>query len=319
MFGNLPTKRLWAISKQISLLALLKNKTVARQWQGTYIERGKVLDCKVIVNSQSGNCKKLDLCALLDMIGCPTAEVQYINDTSWQCGEKDTLVVCGGDGTLKHALAKCKGKQLVFAPCGTLNESKFFGKQITDIGCVNDELFGYVCATGTFTEIGYLAENKHKQQFKALAYLPLVLKTYTCRQICAQIDVDGRKFDGEYTLLMALKSKRCFGFRFNRAYDKNPHLYLLAVKSFGKDNLWNKIRLFFNFFRIFFVGIDKPIEKKQFFLLPFDNATITLQAPQDFCMDGEKVTLDGTLHLCTQKVTPPIKIVKTPFLKRKKR
>ena len=200
-----------------------------------------------------------------------------------------------------------------------MNESKFFGKQITDIGAVNDELFGYVCATGTFTEIGYLAQNKHKQKFKALAYLPLVLKTYTCRQICAQIDVDRRKFNGKYTLLMAIKSKRCFGFRFNRAYDKKPCLYLLAVDSFGKDNLWNRIRLFFTFFRIFFVGIDKPLQTKRFFMLPFENATITLDNTQDYCLDGEKVTLSGTLHFCTQKVTPPIKIVKTPFLKRKRK
>lgn len=278
------------------------------------------MNCKVIVNGDSGNCKRLDLCALLDQLQCPTAEVQYINsETSWQCDDKDTLVVCGGDGTLKNALAKCKGRQLVFAPCGTLNESKFFGKQIDDIGAVNDELFGYVCATGTFTEIGYLANNKHKQRFKALAYLPLILKTYKCHQIDAQIDIDGNQFDGQYTLIMALKSKRCFGFYFNRAYDKHKGLYLLAVRSFGQDNLWNKVRLFWRFFRIFFLGIDKPTENKWFFILPFENATVTLQNARDFCMDGEKRTLVGELHFCKQSVNPPIKIVKTPFLKGKKK
>lgn len=278
------------------------------------------MNCKVIVNGDSGNCKRLDLCSLLNQLQCPTAEVQYINSTtSWQCDDTDTLVVCGGDGTLKNALAKCKGRQLVFAPCGTLNESKFFGQQIEDIGAVNDELFGYVCATGTFTEIGYLAQNKNKQRFKALAYLPLILKTYKCHQIDAQIDVDGKQFDGQYTLIMALKSKRCFGLYFNRAYDKNKGLYLLAVKSFGKNNLWNKIRLFGTFFRIFFLGLDKPMENKRFFLLPFQNATVTLQKAHDFCMDGEKCTLAGKLHFCKQSVNPPIKIVKTPFLKGRKK
>lgn len=277
------------------------------------------MNCKVIVNGESGNCKRLDLCALLNMLQCPTAEVQYIDKhTNWTCDDNDTLIVCGGDGTLKNALAKCKGRNLIFAPCGTLNESKFFGKQIDYIGSVNNELFGYVCATGTFTEIGYLAENKHKQRFKALAYLPLVLKTYKCHQIDAQIDLDGRNLDGKYTLVMAIKSKRCFGFYFNRAYDKRKGLYLLCVRSVGKDTLWNKIKLFWQFFRIFFLGIDKPMETKRFFLLPFDNAYVTLKTPQDFCMDGEKRTLQGKLHFCKQSVNPPIQIVKTPFLKRKR-
>ncbi len=278
------------------------------------------MNCKVIVNGQSGNCNRLDLCALLNQLDCPTAEIQYVDgNASWQCDECDTLVVCGGDGTLKNALAKCKGKQLVFAPCGTLNESKFFGNQIDDVGAVNDELFGYVCATGTFTEIGYLAQNKHKQKFKAFAYLPLVLKTYKCHQIDAKITLDGKNFDGNYTLIMAIKSKRCFGFHFNRAYDKQKGLYLLAVKSVGRDTLWNKIKLFWQFFRIFILGVGKPTKAKGFFMLPFENAIITLKDRRDFCMDGEKRTLQGQLNFCKQEVTPPIKIAKTPFLKRKKR
>lgn len=278
------------------------------------------MNCKVIVNGESGNCNKLDLCALLDTLKCPTAEVQYIDKNSvWQCDNHDTFVVCGGDGTLKNALAKCKGKNLIFAPCGTLNESKFFGNKIEDIGAVNNELFGYVCATGTFTQIGYLAENKNKQRFKALAYLPLVLKTYRCHQIDAQIDIDGKRFDDKYTLIMAIKSKRCFGFYFNRAYDENPKLHLLAVRSFGKNNLFNKIRLFCTFFRIFVLGISKPTQNKRFFMLPFDDAVVTLKQPCDFCLDGELRTLSGKLHFRQQPVNPPIQIVKTPFVKRKRK
>lgn len=278
------------------------------------------MNCKVIVNGESGNCNKLDLCALLDTLKCPSAEVQYIDKNSvWQCDNHDTFVVCGGDGTLKNALDKCKGKNLIFAPCGTLNESKFFGTKIENIGAVNDELFGYVCATGTFTQIGYLAENKNKQRFKALAYLPLVLKTYRCHQIDAQIDIDSKRFDDKYTLIMAIKSKRCFGFYFNRAYDKNPKLYLLSVRSFGKNNLFNKIRLFCTFFRIFVLGISKSTQNKRFFMLPFDDAVVTLKQPCDFCLDGELRTLSGRLHFRQQPVNPPIQIVKTPFVKRKRK
>lgn len=278
------------------------------------------MNCKVIVNGESGNCNRLDLCALLNTLKCSSAQVQYIDKNSvWSCDDHDTLVVCGGDGTLKNALAKCKGKKLVFAPCGTLNESKFLGDKIDSIGAVGNELFGYVCATGTFTEIGYLAENKNKQRFKALAYLPLMLKTYKCHKIDAQIDIDGNQHNDKYTLIMAIKSKRCFGFCFNRAYCKNPKLYLLAVRSFGKDNLFNRLRLFCTFFRIFVIGINKPTQNKRFFMLPFDSANVTLQHPCDFCLDGESRTLGGRLHFCQQQVNPPIKIIQTPFVKRKRR
>ena len=275
--------------------------------------------CKVIVNRDSGNAMRLDLDKLLCSLGCVDAEVETIDSaTDWSADGYDTVVVCGGDGTLHNAIEKCADKQIIYAPCGTLNETSLTDNVVATVGVVNETLFSYVCAAGSFTEIGYSANTKSKKLFKGVAYLPQVLKHYKCHKIHAQLNIDGKLCEDDYTLLMVLKSHRCFGFNFNRCYLQNKGLYLLAIKSPGKDNLVNRTKMFFPFFRVFFCGVQQPCETEQFALLPFDNLTIDLQEPQDFCVDGEKRTFSTHLEFRQQTLNKQIPIVKTPFCKRKK-
>ncbi len=274
------------------------------------------MNCKLVVNTDSGNCAKLNLDALLKALPCKCDKIEYINSRqNWHCNGNDTVVLCGGDGTLKNALDKCENCKIFFAPCGTLNETSQLPNVIDKVGKVNQQLFGYVCATGSFTEIGYFAKTNNKQKFKALAYAPLVLKQYKCHDFEAQIDVDGKKFDDNYTLLMVIKSKRCFGFDFNKMYDKNPKLYLLAVKSFGKNCLKNKIKMFGTFFRIFFGKLNRPTICNKFLMIPFDNAIITLKSPRDFCLDGEKQSFCEKLHFEMHTLKNPVTVVKSPYKK----
>lgn len=145
------------------------------------------MNCKLVINKDSGNFAKLNVNELLCSLGC-NAEVEVIDSKSnWTCNGFDTVIVCGGDGTLHNALEKCSGKKIVYAPCGTLNEAALTSKRITSLGKANNELFSYVCATGSFTEIGYLAKNNHKKHWKSLAYLPQILKCYRCHNICAKL------------------------------------------------------------------------------------------------------------------------------------
>lgn len=275
------------------------------------------MNCKVIVNADSGNYNRLDLDKLLDELGCANTEVELIDSRSdWSAEGYDTLIVCGGDGTLHNALEKCPDKKIVYAPCGTLNETAKTCSAITSVGKVNDEVFSYVCAAGSFTEIGYSASNKHKKHFKALAYLPEVLKTYRSREINATLNVDGRVHKDSYTLLMVLKSSRCFGFNFNKSYAKNKGLYLVAIKSKGQDNLLNRFRMFAPFFRVFFCGVNAPKTTEEFSVVPFKELTISLDTPQSFCLDGEKRVLTGELHFCEQQLGKEIAVVKTPFKRR---
>lgn len=275
------------------------------------------MNCKVIVNAESGNYNRLDLDKLLKKLGCVNTAVELIDShTDWSADDYDTVIVCGGDGTLHNALQKCPDKKIVYAPCGTLNEVAKTCSFITSIGKVNDEPFSYVCATGSFTEIGYSANNKHKRRFKALAYLPQVLRTYHCHTIRACLNVDGHVYNGDYTLLMVLKSKRCFGFNFNKSYPKNKGLYLVAITSKGADNLLNRIKIFAPFFRVFFCGIKAPKITNEFMVVPFNDLTITLDSSQNFCLDGEKRVLDGKLHFCEHQLDKQIAVINTPFKRR---
>lgn len=276
------------------------------------------MPCKVIVNTDSGNCDRLDIDKLMRMLGCVNSDVETINSlTDWNAVGFDTVVICGGDGTLHNAIEKCGDKQIIYAPCGTLNEAAKTSQKIKSVGIINGEKFSYVCAAGSFTEIGYDAKNGDKKRFKSLAYLPLVLKNYRHCNIKASINADGKNIDGEFTLLMVLKSHRCFGLPFNRSYKKREGLYLLAIRSFGDDNLKNRVKMFFPFFRVFFCGVNNPCEKSNWILIPFEKLSVKLDKPQSFCLDGEKRILNGELTVTEKRLKNEIRVVKTPLLKRK--
>lgn len=266
--------------------------------------------CKVIVNKNSGNCNRLNLPQILARLPYRNVEVEEIDGAqTWQADNADCIVVCGGDGTLNTAVNKYPDKQICFAPCGTLNETRHLSSPIATVGKCNDLRFGYVCATGSFTEIGYTTKCSAKQRYKWLSYLSEVTKQYRHYNIAAQIDLDGKNLDGNYTLLMVLKSSVCFGFHFNKMYVRMPKLYMLGIRSFGNNTSTNKIKMFFPFFRVFFGGVNQPTENKNWFLLPFDNATITLAEPQKFCVDGELATMHGDLHFSEQTLIHPIQIL----------
>lgn len=260
----------------------------------------------VVVNPYCGNREKLDVKALARTLG-NDCEIHSIDDTT--TATNDVVVVCGGDGTLKNALDNYPDKQIYFVPCGTLNETKRLGNRIDFVGNCNGTRFAYVCATGSFTEIGYSAKCTDKQRSKALAYLLEVFKWYICHNITTQINLDGKDVSGTYTLLMVLKSSTCFGLSFNKMYDKKPQTYMLGIRACGKNNLINKVKMFFPFFRVFFGGVRRPTVNKRWFMLPFDNATVKLEQPQNFCVDGELRTFDGTLHFSSVKLTHPVKVL----------
>lgn len=276
--------------------------------------------CKIVVNRDSGNCKRVDVEALATAIGCGDAQIENICETSdWSAEGFDTVVVCGGDGTLHHAIDKCQNQRVIYVPCGTLNETSTTESVLTSVGKVNGENFSYVCACGSFTAIGYSAKCRHKQRWHRLAYLPQIFTQYKCHDIAATIELDGEILQQDnYTLLMVIKGNRCFGFNFNRSYKQDKRLYLLAIKSHGRDCLKNRIKMFFPFFRVFFCGISHPMSKNRWFLVPFDKLTVRLNNEQNFCLDGEKRTLSGVLEFSEQKLNNEIHIIKPPCCRRRK-
>ncbi len=283
--------------------------------------------CKLIVNDLSGNALKCNKESELVKIlknDYDVVDVEHITTTNnlnmgKSCGGYNCLAVCGGDGTLNSALnaiAK-EGQELIYIPCGTLNDtakSLKLAKELSvdnrkirriDIGEVNDTKFSYVCAGGTFTPIGYKTKIKTKKKVKVLAYLLMVLKEYKIHNIKANITANNKEgfplfdnkkqmeFFDEYTLVMVVNSKRCFGFNFNKLFTHNDgKAQLILIKAPKNKGIIGKITVFFPFFRVFFMGVDKEINGKYIKYLTIDSGKIQLDKEYDFTIDGEKIQLE---------------------------
>ena len=273
-------------------------------------------DCLIVINKLSGNAEALDIDSVKAKLSSAYSkfEVKYIPEDleSLSMADYGGVAVCGGDGTLNHIINTRLPEKtsLYYVPCGTLNEVYNAQKESTLnlVGHAGDILFSYVCATGTFTPLGYAVGTKTKKKFKALAYVSKVIREYRVHDIWARMMVDGKTFDGEYTLIMLINSPRCFGFNFNKLYHKGE-MCLLTIKSPGKDNLLNRARIFFPFFRAFFIGFRKPYESKNLLFTPFKHVDLELLSPTPFCVDGEKYEIEKTIGINITKLRNPINIL----------
>lgn len=273
-------------------------------------------DCLIVINKLSGNAEALNLESLKARLSSryQKFEVKYIPEDleNIKMEDYEGVAVCGGDGTLNHIINTSIPDRtaLYYVPCGTLNEVYNAQNESTLnlVGHAGDILFSYVCATGTFTPLGYAVNTKNKKRFKALAYISKVVKEYKVNDIWARMNVDGSITDGEYTLIMLINSPRCFGFNFNRLYNKGE-MCLLTIKSPGKDTLLNKIKIFFPFFRAFFIGFNKPYKRKNILFTPFKHVDLELLSPTPFCVDGEKYDIDKTIGINITKLRNPINII----------
>jgi diacylglycerol kinase family enzyme len=265
--------------------------------------------CNVIINNLSGHANRLSEAKIESMLSEFSVEFFYIEhiDDTLLLDEKNTFAVCGGDGTLNHAL-NSKLNNLYYIPCGTLNETSKTTSELSSVGQIGGRKFAYVAAAGSFTEIGYTVKNKTKQKFKVLAYLSAVIKHYKVHKIPAELAVDGAVFKGDFSLIMLLNSNRCFGFNFNALHGQiNQNLTLVLIKTPSKP--FALIKLFFPFFRVFFVGIRKPLETKNIIARQFSTAQIKLSNQTPFCLDGEKYCPEQISEICASNLPSPIKIL----------
>lgn len=276
--------------------------------------------CLIIVNRRSGNSSRLNRKELSNQFGKDyriTFRFIEKSDDKWSSEGFDRLVICGGDGTLNNALNNIKGQnvEVFYYPCGTLNEFSKTIKQkghcvINDAGIINSRIFSYVAATGTFTPLGYVVKEKLKKRLKIFAYIARVIKEFKVYNIAAEISSDSDNYKGNYALIMVVDSKRCFGFRFNRLYKPNDDmLHLLLIKSPGKDSFINRVKMFFPFFRAFFIGFSKPYNSKNITFIPIKFIQIQLESEQIFCVDGEKVCEKDNVEIKLTKLDSQITII----------
>ena len=283
-------------------------------------------NCLIIINKNAGTSKKISFEKVEKCLG---NEFKYEHRTIPGANvddayKFDAVAVCGGDGTLGSILKVVCDKpiDLYYFPVGTLNDKAkaqryekhksacpscdgqvnlkpvVYGKcekvltsdNYTTTDCDKD-VFAYVFAAGSFTPIGYTSDVKSKKKFGVLAYVSQVLKEYKPHRIKAQIVNGKRTYEGEFTLVMFLKSPRCFGFHFNRAFDQDSTSgHLLAIRSPKSSGIIGYIQMFFPFFKAFFIGMKKEKSHGNIIFEKVYSTKITLKKDIDFCKDGEKQT-----------------------------
>lgn len=167
----------------------------------------------------------------------------------------------------------------------------------------NQDIFTYVFACGSFTPIGYCSNVKTKKKLGILAYVANIIREYKPYKIHAKIDMNKKQIEDDFTLIMLLKSPRCFGFNFNKDFDaKSESGHLIAIRSPKHKNVLGYIEMFFPFFRVFFVGLKKQPRSKNIIFESISNIKIELKENTTFCRDGEKHLLEkGALKINFEK------------------
>ena len=272
--------------------------------------------CLIVINRLSGRASRIDKDKLLAKFGVAyDVTVREISDKTeqWSPDGYDLVVACGGDGTFNRALNRCAEADvtLIYYGFATFNHSaqakgtrgsrEFI--RLYEYAAANGRFFGYVAATGSFTPLGYVVDVEAKQKIGVLAYLLRVVREYKVWNVGARVTADGDEYSGVYTLIMAIDSMRCFGFRFNRLYQPDDgKVHLLLIKSPGKDNLVNRAKIFFPLFRAFFIGFGKEKTGKNLVFRAVQNLDIELDSPTVFDVDGDAAEFAGKM---TVRVTRP--------------
>lgn len=262
--------------------------------------------CLIIINKLSGNSEKINV-DMLKAVLCRDFQIELKHITEKELlgdlSAFDRIVACGGDGTLNGVLNSnlSQNVELIYLPYGTLNELSAstvnatrhdcFVKEVCKLG---DHTFSYVFATGTFTPLGYNVLDKKKKRYKFWAYLQNVIKEYKIYSIQAQLQFGEEVINDTYTLIMLINSSQCFGFRFNKLYQKDDGiLHLLTIKSPKYRGLLGAVSIFFPFFRAFFIGFKKEYKSQRMLFVPIKNAIITLNTKTTFNADGERTEVFG--------------------------
>lgn len=250
-------------------------------------------NCLIIYNKNAGKCEICNLSSLKKVIGDDKNFKEHdFSHPLPDLSNFEEIAVCGGDGTLSTIMQKIYNlqKTVYYFPCGTLNDkgkTKIQSKENPVIGKAGNKIFTYVFATGTFTPIGYAVEQKLKKKIGVFAYILDIVKEYKIYREQATITCDDKIYDGTFTLIMFIKSPRCFGFKFNRDYRENEESgHLVAIRSPKHNGLIGKIEIFFPFFKVFFIGLKHERDGNIIFKR-FKKGKLSINRITNFCADGE--------------------------------
>lgn len=295
--------------------------------------------CLIVINFNAGSSKKISFEKVEKCLGnrYEYTHLSLPQDKFSSSKGFDAVAVCGGDGTLASIIQDAYDKpiKVFYFPVGTLNDKAkavryanarakcpscdetprtkpiVVGKLnalikdgdylTTDCG---EDIFTYVLASGSFTPIGYTSTPEEKKRFGTLAYIAKIIKEYRPYRMKTSIICDKKKYDGEFTLVMFVKSPRCFGFKFNKAFNQESTSgHLLAIRSPKHDGFLGCAEMFFPFFKAFFIGLKKERDKGKIIFKQVYSATLENEDEMVFCKDGEMLKKDKGIYKISFKRT----------------
>ena len=269
--------------------------------------------CLIIYNPRSGKGKvkeKIDIYEKLlkendyevDIIA--TKGVGFATEAVLTADYHDVVFSVGGDGTLNEVVRgnclRTKKMTICPLPSGTCNDvATMLGyssdpyKNIElikdgivhsmDIGTINDTPFVYVVGMGKFMNIPYETKSSDKRRAGYFAYLKDGLKEALdkLKRYKLEITIDGKKYDGYYSLVMISNSDHVAGVdKFHRSVCLDDgELEVLLCTANTKTQ-------FIKDFLLRFLG--KPSEGIIAMTAKDINITLIDKPTKKWCIDGEK-------------------------------
>lgn len=219
----------------------------------------------------------------------------------------DTVIVCGGDGTLNEVINGVidsnRKINVSFIPVGTTNDfartvkmpinklvlskklSKF-KKQEVDIGRFNNKYFYYVAAFGAFSDISYITKQKDKNKLGRIAYfkeaLNKIKNTKKVKTYKTSIVTDNEIIKDEFIYGGISNSISIAGFKWFKKNDFSINDGLFEVILVKKPNhFWDAVTIAYSIVR-------KKYDQKDIYYLKTKHLKIDFEENVTWTLDGEE-------------------------------
>ena len=270
----------------------------------------------IIVNPSAGRVKASKyIPEICDNLEKKDFDVEIIYTSEENNGEKiienyiryiDTVIVCGGDGTLNeviNGIIKCNKKiNVTFVPLGTTNDfaktvkmpkRKYslskklhkYQKKNTDIGRFNDRYFYYVAAFGTLSNVAYTTKQDEKNKYGRFAYYKKAIKAIKSlkkvKTYKATIVTDNEIIKDEFIYGGITNSISIGGFRWfkRNEFSINDGLFeIILIK---------KPQNFMGILKILFSILRKKYDQKNIYYMKSGHMQIEFEEYTEWTLDGE--------------------------------
>ena len=211
-----------------------------------------------------------------------------------EAGERyDVLLIAGGDGTFNNAVNNLmnvrKTPILGYLNFGTIGDvGRNFGiygglaralaiikeghVEAFDVGEANGVYFAYTCAIGRYSDIAYATPRQEKRRHGRLAYYVVATRqAFQPKLIHYEVEVDGKKIEGESAFVMVLNGVNMGGFRVNGNGKINDGKMELFIADKGPFN-----------------GLTHYVSHRKLTVISSSKFLIKTSEKGPWCLDGEK-------------------------------